>query len=49
MTSNDLEPWAVVHISRVNRAEMVGDRPRQPVYGFLSIERTFLTMYNVTM
>jgi len=33
--------WAVTRISRVNCAEMAGDRPRQPAYEILSIECRF--------
>ena len=51
-TLNDLEPpkrvligflqfSAVVHISRVNCAEIAGDRSEQTPYGIFSIERTF--------
>jgi len=53
MTLNDLIPptygvivnfsrfQAATHISRVNCAEMAGDRPRQPAYEIFSIECRF--------
>jgi len=30
--------WAVTHISRVNCAELAGDRPRQPAYEIFNME-----------
>jgi len=33
--------WTAAHISRVNCAEMPGDRPRPPAYEIFSIERIF--------
>jgi len=53
MTLNDLEllkygvllnfsrSWAAIRISRVNCAEMAGDRPRQPAYKIFSTECRF--------
>jgi len=32
---------AAAHISRVNWAEITGDRPRQPAYEMFGIKRTF--------
>ena len=33
--------WAATRISRVNCAEMAGDRPKQPAYEIFSIECRF--------
>jgi len=35
---------AVANILKVNCTEMAGDRPRQPVYEFFYIKRTFSTI-----
>ena len=34
--------WAATHILKVNCAEMAGDRPGQPAYKILSIERQYI-------
>jgi len=53
MTLSDLEPpkygvlvnfqrfYAAIHILRMNCAETIQDRPREPAYGMFGIKRRF--------